>query len=74
MVVRTVERRGKSEIPWSRIEIELSRSWREDFREPTEAERAAAEAWEFIVIFCVLIVGLCLLQALKKEICGVAVN
>ena len=41
--VRTVERRGKSLIPWSRIEIEESRSWREDLRDWTEAEREDAE-------------------------------
>ena len=36
--MRTVERRGKSLIPWSRMEIELSRSCSEDFKDCTEAE------------------------------------
>lgn len=39
----TVDRRGKSLIPWSRIEMEESRSWREDLRDWTEAEREDAE-------------------------------
>lgn len=39
----TVARRGKSLIPWSRIEIDESRSWREDLRDCTEAEREDAE-------------------------------
>lgn len=43
VVVRTVERRGKSLTPWSRIEIDESRSWREDLRDCTEAESEAAE-------------------------------
>ena len=42
VVVRTVERRGKSLIPWSSIEIELSRSCRDDFKDWTEAESEVA--------------------------------
>lgn len=43
MVERTVERRGKSLMPWSRMEIEESRRWSEDLRDWTEAAREVAE-------------------------------
>jgi hypothetical protein len=50
--LRTVERRGKSLIPWSRMEMEESRSWREDLRDCTEAEREDAElAVDIVALF-----------------------
>lgn len=36
-MARTVESRGKSLMPWSRMEIELSRSCKEDLSDCTEA-------------------------------------
>lgn len=43
MVVRTVDRRGKSLIPVSRIAIEESRREREERNDATEAESEAAD-------------------------------
>lgn len=43
MVVRTVDRRGKSFIPVSRIAIEESRSESDERSEATEAESDAAD-------------------------------
>jgi hypothetical protein len=42
VVVKTVDRRGKSAIPASRMEIEESRREREERRDETEAEREVA--------------------------------
>jgi hypothetical protein len=43
VVVRTVDRRGKSLIPASRMAIEESRSDNEDRNDDTEAAREAAD-------------------------------
>lgn len=50
VVVRTVDRRGKSLMPLSRIAIEESRREREERREATEAEREAADEEVDIVL------------------------
>lgn len=47
--MRTVDSRGKSLIPWSRIEIELSRSCNDDFNDCTEAESELALEDDIIV-------------------------
>jgi hypothetical protein len=52
VVVRTVDRRGKSLMPLSRIAIEESRREREERRDDTEAAREAADE---VDIFCVAI-------------------
>lgn len=52
--MRTVDSRGKSLIPWSRIEIELSRSCSEDFKDCTEAESELALEYDMIVEFWLL--------------------
>lgn len=48
VVLKTVFRRGKSEIPESRMEILLSRVLREARREATEEERRTEGFCEFI--------------------------
>lgn len=48
VVWRTLHRRGKSFTPVSRVVMELSRRWREDCREETDAEREAAMAINFV--------------------------
>lgn len=48
VVVKTVDRRGKSLMPLSRIAIEESRREREERREATEAEREAADEVDII--------------------------
>jgi hypothetical protein len=48
---RTVFKRGKSEIPESRIEMLESRRERELRREETEALREAAEDWEVVILY-----------------------
>jgi hypothetical protein len=52
-VDRTVERRGKSLIPASRIEIEESSSEREERSEDTEADREAADDADWVV--CIMV-------------------
>jgi hypothetical protein len=49
-VVRTVERRGKSLIPLSRIAIEESRREREERRDATEADRDAADEDDIFLV------------------------
>ena len=51
MLERTVFKRGKSEIPESRIEMLESRRERELRREETEALREAAEDWELVILY-----------------------
>jgi hypothetical protein len=57
---RTVFRRGKSEIPESRMDIEESRRVREERRDVTDALREAAdEDWDVILCFnCACVVQL----------------
>ena len=54
MVVKTVDRRGKSLIPLSRIAIEESRREREERSDATEADREAADEEVDIVLVIVV--------------------
>lgn len=56
MVVRTVDRRGKSLIPLSRMAIEESRREREERREATEAESEAADE-EVDIVLVIIVEG-----------------
>ena len=49
----TVDRRGKSLMPLSRIAIEESRREREERREATDAEREAADEFDIFVVVIV---------------------
>jgi hypothetical protein len=53
VVFRTVDRRGKSLIPLSRIAIEESRRESEERREATEAEREAADEVDIVLVMIV---------------------
>lgn len=53
VAVKTVDRRGKSLIPLSRIAIEESRREREERREATEAEREAADEVDIVLAIVV---------------------
>ncbi len=57
VVVKTVDKRGKSLIPASRIEIEESRSWSEDFRDVTEAAREADEEAAIVCLVGIVRIG-----------------
>jgi hypothetical protein len=50
VVVKTVDRRGKSLIPLSRMAIEESRREREERREATEADREAADEVDIMLV------------------------
>jgi hypothetical protein len=49
-VVKTVDRRGKSLIPLSRIAIEESRRERQERRDATEAERETADEFDIFMV------------------------
>ena len=53
MVVSTVESLGKSLMPWSSMEMELSRSCSDDFKEETDAASDCALDEEFMIIVVV---------------------
>jgi hypothetical protein len=69
VVVRTVDRRGKSLMPLSRIAIEESRREREERRDATEAEREAADEVDIVVV--VLLKVDCIRRAVDERRAGI---